>query len=112
MYEYKIYNEVYSSMISGEKTIEFRLLNDKSKKINIGDKIKFTVVNDDKYIIVEVLDKYIFNDIDDLWNNKELLNNNILNYTKEELKNKFYEIFGKDEVLKGKIVGIKFKLLN
>lgn len=112
MFEYKIYEEVYDAMFSGKKTIEFRLLNDKTEKIKIGDTIKFNVIDSEKYVLTEVLNKYTFDDIDDLWNHKELLSNNILNYNKEQLENKFYEIFGKDKILKTKIMGIEFKLLD
>ena len=42
-FEYRIYEEVYNDMLSGKKTIEFRLLNEKSRNIQIGDNIKFIV---------------------------------------------------------------------
>jgi ASC-1-like (ASCH) protein len=109
-FEYKIYDTVYNDMISGEKTIEFRLLNEKTKSIKIGDEIKFKVLDDEeKYVLVSVLNKYIYDDIDDLWEHKEI-SNNLLNYTKEELVNAFYEIFGKEKVMNSKIVGIEFKV--
>ena len=58
-FEYRIYDSVYNDMVSGKKTIEFRLLNDKSERIKPKDEIKFEVVNDkNKSILVEVLDKY------------------------------------------------------
>lgn len=109
-FEYKIYNDVYNDMVSGKKTIEIRLLNEKSDSIKIGDEIKFIVLNDEeKYVLVEVLNKYIYNDIEDLWKHKEVLEN-ILNYTKEDFINAFRNIFGKDKVLNSKIVGIEFKI--
>ena len=105
-FEYRIYDSVYEDMISGKKTIEFRLLNEKSASIKNGDEIKFEVVdNKFKSILVEVLDKYFYNDVDDLWN-KEI---SLKTYSKEELKNLFYQIFGKEKVDSSKIVGIKFK---
>lgn len=109
-FEYRIYNDVYNDMISGKKTIEFRLLNEKSNSIKIGDEIKFTVLdNKEKYILVEVLNKYIYNNVEDVWNNKDNLGNK-LNYTKEDFINTFYNIFGKEKVLNSKIIGIEFKL--
>ena len=39
MIEYKIYKNVYEEMLFGKKNMEFRLLNEKSQKIKIGDKI-------------------------------------------------------------------------
>ena len=111
-FEYKIYKNVYDDIINGIKTTEFRLLNDKSNSIKQGDKIKFKVLDDEsKYIVVEVLNKYIYENIDDLWEHKEALSNNILSYNKEEVINAFYKIFGKETVLNSKIVGIEFKLM-
>lgn len=109
-FEYRIYKSVYDDMISGKKTIEFRLLNEKSDSIKNGDEIKFNVLdNEEKYVLVEVTDKYIYQNIDELWNTKEVLTN-ALNYTKEEFINAFYNIFGKEKVINSKIVGIKFKV--
>ena len=106
-FEYRIYNSVYEDMISGKKTIEFRLLNEKSNRIQKSDEIKFEVVdNKSKSVLVEVLDKYFYDDIDDLWNKEDSLKI----YTKEELKGVFYQIFGKEKVDSSKIVGIKFRI--
>lgn len=109
-FEYKIYVDVYNDMASGKKTIEIRLLNEKSNSIKIGDEIKFVVLdNEEKYVLVEVLNKYIYNDIEDLWNHKEVLEN-ILNYSKEDFVNTFCNIFGKEKALNSKIVAIEFKI--
>ena len=110
-YEYRIYEEVYNDMISGKKAIEFRLLNEKSRNIQIGDKIKFIVAdNEEKYLIAKVIDKYIYDTLEDLWNDKDRLNNS-LNYTKEEFINAFNNIFGEENVNNSKIVGLKIKIL-
>lgn len=111
MYEYKIYKSVYEEIINGTKNIEIRLLNDKSEKIKKGDTIKFNVVDSEDYLLVEVLDKFIYNNIDELWKNKEIVLNSTMNYTKEEFTNLLYQIFGQDKVKSSKIVAIKFKLL-
>lgn len=111
-FKYKIFNEVYDDMLSGKKTIEFRLLNDKSNSIQIGDKIKFIVVdNEEKYLIVEVIEKIIYNNFDDLWNSKDVLNNT-LNYTKEQFREVLKNIFGEENVKKSKIVGFKIKIIT
>lgn len=109
-FEYRIYDTVYDDMISGKKTIEFRLLNEKTESIKIGDEIKFKVLdNEDKYVLVEVINKYIYKDLEELWTHKEILNNT-LNYSREEFINVFYNIFGRDKVENSKIVGIEFKI--
>lgn len=111
-FEYRIYEEVYNDMLSGKKTIEFRLLNEKSRNIQIGDKIKFIVANnEEKYLIAKVIDKYIYDTLEALWNDKDRLNNS-LNYTKEEFINAFNNIFGEENVNNSKIVGFKIKILH
>ena len=111
-YRYRIYNEIYNDMISGKKTIEFRLLNEKSESIKRGDTIKFIAVdNDKKFLITEVIDKYIYDNLDELWNSRDILNN-ALNYSKEELIKAFNNIFGKEQVSNSKIVGFKIKVIN
>lgn len=46
-YSYRIYDEVYNDMLSGKKNVEFRILNEKSSGIKIGDKIKFVVIDNE-----------------------------------------------------------------
>lgn len=49
-YIYTNYEEVYNDILSGKKKIEFRLLNEKPEKINLGDRIKIVVINkENKY---------------------------------------------------------------
>lgn len=109
-FNYKIYQNVYDAMISGKKNIEVRLLNEKSAKINIGDEIKFSVLDSEKYLLVEVTNKYIFDDVEELWKHKDIVLSSAIDYTKDEVKNKLYEIFGKENVLNSKLVGIEFKI--
>ena len=87
MYEYRIYKSVYDEIINGTKTIEIRLLNDKSDKIKSGDTIKFNVVDSNLSITVKVLDKYIYDNIDLLWQDKDIVRESTMNYTKEEFTN-------------------------
>lgn len=112
MIEYRIYKNVYDEMTIGKKNVEIRLLNEKSEKIKIGDKIKFQAIDTDSYLIVEVTNKYIYRDIDELYENKDIVLNCVKNYTKEECLNVLFEIFGKEKVLSSKLVGIEFRILN
>lgn len=109
-YEYKIVKEAYDAIKRKDKTIEFRLLNEKSLKINTGDYIKFNVIDGSEYVDTKVVNKYIYNDVEELWNSKEV-ENNILGYSKEELYQALYDIYGKEKVDKSKIVGFKIELI-
>lgn len=111
-FEYKIYREVYDNMLTGIKKVEIRLLNEKSSKIKIGDKIKFFVVDDENtYLNVRVTNLYHFNNVEDLWENR---NFTILDKetSKEKFVKLFYEIFGEDEVRNHTIIGIEFEIIK
>lgn len=112
MIEYRIYESVYNDMASGNKNIEVRLLNDKSEKIKIGGKIKFQVVNQEKWLLVEVINKYSYNNFETFWKDKDVVLRSAKNYTKDECKNKLYEIFGMEKVNTSGIVAIEFKILS
>jgi len=112
MIEYRIYESVYNDMTSGKKNIEVRLLNDKSEKLKKGDKIKFQVVDKDKNLIVEVINKSIYENFEEFWKDRDIVLSSAKNYSKEECKNKLYEIFGREKVDTSKLVGIEFKIIN
>lgn len=112
MFSYRIYENVYEEMISGNKHIEIRLLNEKSESIKKGDTIKFEVLDTDKTLMVKVVDKYIFKDVDELWKYKHVVASSSMNYTKEEFYNTLCQIFGKENVDNSKLVAIQFKMIG
>lgn len=66
-YKYNIINDVYDWMISRKKDIEVRILKEKSQAIQVGDIIIFNNLDVvDKYVKVRVINKTIFNDINEL----------------------------------------------
>ena len=108
--EYYIFDSVYDDMISGKKTVEFRLLNEKSSSIEIGDEILFKGYDHDKRnVLVEVINKDIYESLNDLWNNKSSYDSS-LTYSKEEFEKAFNRIFGEENVDGSKIVAIKFDI--
>ena len=112
LYEYKILDKVYDDIISGNKKVEFRLLNEKSESIKNGDNILFKVINNEKKnVLVEVINKYVYDYLDDLQNHKEVLHNTI-KYSKEEFINAFCDIFKKEKVDNSEIVGIEFEIIS
>lgn len=108
-FNYEIYQDVYDAMISGWKNIEVRLLNEKSAQIKNGDEIIFSVPDCEKRLSVEVTNKYVFKNVEELWKHGDIVLKSAIDYTKDEVENQLYEIFGKENVLNSKLVGIEFK---
>ena len=109
-YTYNILNEVYNWMLSRQKNVEVRILKEKSEKIQVGDFITFNNVdNENQFIKVKVIDKDIFDNVDELLNKYEV-NNMMPNHTEDELKELLNKIYGDDLKIK-KIVAFKFEFL-
>ena len=107
MYEYRILDNVYKDIISHKKKIEFRLLNDKASKIQINDLIRFITLDNKNKVIVKVTNKYIFDTVDELFENEYMLSN--ISLSKEEFKKALVGIFG-ENYIDYKIVGIEFEI--
>ena len=59
LHKMKLNESPFERIKNGTKTIEFRLYDEKRRKINIGDKIEFFKLPDlQEIIVVEVLDIY------------------------------------------------------
>lgn len=110
-YTYNIIDDVYYWMLSKKKDIEVRLLKEKSEKINVGDYITFNNQdNEGKYIKVRVIDKKIFNSIDELLSTYEI-DRMMPNHTEKELKELLNKIY-KDELYNGKLVAFIFEYIS
>lgn len=113
LFSYRIYEDVYNEIINGTKKVEFRLLNEKSNKIKKDDVIVFEVLHKENLSIkVKVINKYIYNNIDELWDDKDVITNNNLNLSKENFVKLFYNIYGESLVKESKIIAIQFELLD
>ena len=111
-FKYRIYNDVYEAMISGTKTIELRLYNEKSSKIKKGNIIKFVVLdNDDKYLLVKVTNLHRFKSVDELWPLKNKILTTSRELSKEEFIKMLNDIFGALEVKNHELIGIEFEMI-
>ena len=95
-YKYKILDEVYKWMITKQKNIEIRPFNEKANSIKIGDYITFyNKENETKYIRTKVIDKKIFNSIEEIL--KEYDINYIMpNHTIKDIKETLTKIYGEN----------------
>ena len=111
MHSYKILDDVYYWLISWKKNIEVRLLNEKSSNIQIDDYILFNnKAENNKYIKVKVINKNIFNSIDELLNNYDI-NRIVPNYSKDELIKLLNQIYG-NSLIDTKLVAFEFEYIT
>lgn len=110
-YSYKINNDVYNWMISREKDIEVRVLNEKSLTIQIGDIITFNNLdNNGKFVKMRVKEKNILENINELLT-KFSIERIMPRHTKEELIGMLKTIYG-DELSKKQIVAFELEYLS
>ena len=87
----------FSKIKSGMKTIELRLYDEKRRRIAIGDAIRFcNSENVNETILTKVLDLYVFDTFDELYEKLPLLEcgyteNNICNASAKDME-KYYSI--------------------
>ena len=93
---------------NGTKTVEFRLYDEKRRKINIGDQIEFSKLPDlQETILVDVLDLYRDNTFENLF--KKLFDD----YEEIEWKTSaMYQYYSHDEEKQYGVVGIKISLVK
>lgn len=108
IHKMKLKEEPFESIKNGTKTIEFRLYDEKRRKVKIGDKIEFSKLPDlDEKILVEVLDIYKAETFENLFEKI---------YTdKEEIERKtksMYQFYSKEQENECGVVGIKIALVS
>jgi len=111
-FDYRITEDVYEWIRNGTKRIEARLYNEKAQKINIGDTITFITLNTDRKINVKVIGLFRYGNILDLFDDFDMYLIAHKSMSKEQIAKMFEEIFGKENVEKYDVLGIKFELLE
>ena len=108
IHQMKLNDDPFERIKNGTKTIEFRLYDEKRRKVKIGDKIEFSKLPDlQEKILVDVLDLYTepsFEELfEKLYKDKELA---------KQKANAMYEIYSSENEKKYGVVGIKIKLVD
>lgn len=110
-YTYNILNEVYYWMLSGKKTIEVRLLKEKSNNIQINDYITFNNQEvDGKYIKTKIIGKVIYDSIEELIKSNNI-NQIMPNHSEKELIKLLNQIYG-DNLINNKLVAFTFQYIT
>ena len=108
IHQMKLNDDPFERIKNGTKTIEFRLYDEKRRKVKIGDKIEFSKLPDlQEKILVDVLDLYTVPSFEELfeklYEDKELA---------KQKANAMYEIYSPENEKKYGVVGIKIKLVD
>ena len=108
IHQMKLNDDPFERIKNGTKTIEFRLYDEKRRKVKIGDKIEFSKLPDlQEKILVDVLDLYTepsFEELfEKLYEDKEIA---------KQKANAMYEIYSPENEKKYGVVGIKIKLVD
>ena len=108
----KLQPKYYNFILNGTKRIEIRLFDEKRRKINIGDVIKFkNEQNLDESFKVKVIGLLRYNSFDDMFKDYDISILSDKSMTKEELKNVLEEFYTKDEQEKYGVIGIRIELI-
>ena len=102
----------FEQIVSGAKTIELRLYDEKRQAVSAGDTIIFTNLADKHQISAKVLKLYIFDSFKELYNNLPL---NKCGYTEQALEtaspDDMLAYYPKEKQERYKVVGIEIKLI-
>ena len=106
IHQMKLLERPFEQIKNGTKTIEFRLYDEKRKKIKIGDKIEFSKLPElSEKIVVDVLDLYKEETFEKLF--KKVIRD------KQEIERKIksiYTIYSRQNEAKYGVLGIKIKI--
>jgi len=106
LHQMKLNENPFERIKNGTKNIEFRLYDDKRKKVNIGDKIEFSKLPDMKEkLVVEVLDLYRANTFEELFRNLGKSEDDIKKHTEG-----IHTIYSEEEEEKYGVLGIRIKI--
>lgn len=103
----------FELIISGLKTIELRLNDEKRRNVDIGNQIRFRNTENHQTILVEVLEKHVFDSFKTLYDKLDLV---ACGYLIEELKEATADdmliYYTHNQQLQYGVVGIKFRLIK
>lgn len=107
LHEMKLYKSPFERIKNGTKTIEFRLYDEKRRKVKVGDQIEFSKLPDlQEKILVEVLELYREDTFENLFRKINLDEEEIIRKTKS-----MYNYYSPEQEKEYGVLGIKIKLI-
>ena len=113
LHEMTLFPKPYASIVSGQKTIELRLYDEKRQSIQIGDQILFTNTEDaSQTTLCEVVQFHVFKNFPELYEKLPLLK---CGYTPEDVDfahpDDMLTYYSKEKQAQYGVVGIELKLI-
>lgn len=108
-----LFDSPFQSIKSGRKTVEVRLNDEKRRKMNIGDRIKFVKVpeeNDD--LFVEVLELRVFPTFKEMYESIPADNFDTVGDTMEKMLSETYEVYTPEQEKQWGTLAITIKLIK
>lgn len=111
MIEMKLTREPFLMIASGKKTVEVRLNDEKRSKIKVGDKICFTLVDDDKKVCVKVLALHRFDSFLKLFSSSLFPFTGFEGFTPESAAQAMYKYYSEADEKRFGVLGIQIELI-
>lgn len=103
-----LFEEPFNKIKNNEKSIEVRLNDGKRKKVSVGDIITFyKLPQKEEKLTVKVLDKYIFDNFEELYSNFDFKLFGCDGYNMKAMIEETYEIYTKEQEKTYGVLGIK-----
>ena len=101
----------FEKVANGVKIIESRLFDEKRRKINIGDQMEFTCIdNPSRKIVTNVKALYRYSNFENLFS--DFSPEYFGSFSKEELLTEIGKIYSKEKQKKYGVIGIKLSLVK
>ena len=108
VHEMKLQDKYFNAILSGKKTIELRLYDEKRRQVKVGDTIIFRHMEMDKTIETEVIALHKFSSFEELYKN---FDKEKLGYKEDEIANPedMKQYYSKEQIEVFGVVGIEIK---
>lgn len=106
MHEMKLEDYFFERMKLGYKTIEIRLNDEKRQKLEIGDQIRFTNIDTNEHMVVDIIDLYHYKDFYELYDHFDKVS---IGYLEDEEAdpNDMLKLYSKEEIAKYGVLAIE-----
>ena len=108
VYKLHLLDKYFNLIKNGTKRVEIRLNDEKRKNMKVGNNIEFINNDTEETIMTEIVNKRIFNTINDLF---DVYTEKELGISRNDIESVIYSIYSKKEIEENKICALEIKTL-